>query len=160
MKALIFILLAGCAIDADVDTEVDESEVIYCPDDLCEPTPTQTSKPDLVPLFSQDCRYIYVGYPNYWELAFTVRNAGNERSGIHTARVSMRSSWNDEWRSRYFQLSALDPDKGTGFRLEPTCWNSAFGCEVRVTADYANANVESNESNNTVTMKCPRAPQL
>ena len=165
MKSLLItMLLAGCAIDPELGTdenlEADESEIIYCPDDNCEPVPQQTAKPDLVPSWSSPCHYIYVSYPRpHWEIGLAIKNAGAAQANLHTARVVFRVAYNN-WTSapNYFQLGGLAPGASAGLRLEVPCANHTAGCEIKLTADYANANAESNESNNTQTWLCPRKP--
>ena len=152
---LIIVALAGCAVDPD--TELAESELAYCPDGDCEPPPAPVAKPDLVPSWQSACHYIYVNYPRpHYEIGVGIANTGAAASSIHTMRVVFRVPW-DNWTSspHYFQLGALAPGESTGARLEVPCWN-APSCEVKVTADYANANGESNESNNTQTWLCPK----
>lgn len=161
-KWLVLLLAAGCAVDADLDdtedTGVDESEIIYCPDGDCEPAPSPTAKPDLVASWSSPCHYIYVNYPRpHYEIAVGIKNVGAASSKLHTMRVVFYQWWS-EWTSapKYFQLPALAPGQATSVRLEIPCWNHTAGCEVRVTADYANANAESNESNNGQKWFCPK----
>lgn len=161
-KLLFLTFLAGCVeIDTatdELDMASDEAELGYCPDHDCEPPRGTPPKPDLIPQWTVPCRYVYVTYPRpHYEVALAIKNTGDAASTIHLARVVFRRPY-DNWTStpREVYLGALAPGASTGTRLEVPCWNHVAGCEIKITADAANANVESNEWNNTKTWFCPK----
>jgi hypothetical protein len=160
MKPIILatLLLAGCAID-DVEVDTDESELINCNEyEDCEPI-TTTPKPDLVPSPGiEPCRMTLLQYPTpHYSLQIKITNKGTARTNIHTARVQFYTAYQSFTTNPvYVQLPYLEPGQSVTKSVVPynLCYSAAVGCTVMLTADYANANAESNESNNYTTWYC------
>lgn len=163
MSRSLLALLAACAVETGDEETLEESELVYCPDGLCDPgdPDPSTLKADLAPgpPAPTQCNWVYTNIPRVgWKLGLRVYNNGKAAAAATTARVRFRL-WPDTITAPIeVAIPALEPGKSSHQYVMSSagCWNSTWGCSVMVTADAKNVVAELNESNNAAEWHCAK----